>query len=145
MNKVLESCLKSVKEFGVGCRVGVVGSREFGDMGLVESFVENLFKLDLDVVFVSGGCRGVDRVGEDMCDKLGMRKDIMKYKGELGRSGGMVRNGELVSKCDVLVVFWDGKSSGSLDVYKRGMKMDGVKVYRVIYEEVGDLVQGSLF
>lgn len=144
MCQVLESCLDYVRVFGMGCRVGVVGSREFGDMEMVSSFVESLFGLGLDVVLVSGGCRGVDLVGEKIADDLGMRKDIMKYKGEYKQAGGMIRNGELVSRVDVLVVFWDGKSSGSLDVYNKGRKCSGVKVYRVV-EEVGDLVQGSLF
>lgn len=111
-------------------RIGIVGSREFKDLEKVREFVRGL---NNDDVVVSGGCRGVDRIGVEEGRKCGLKCVELKYKGEFGKSGGMVRNRELVMEIDRCVVFWDGSSRGSEDMIKL-CKVNGVKI-EIVREE----------
>jgi len=63
---------------------------------------------------VSGGAKGVDRIGEEWARKEGIpiKQFIPDWSG-LGKSAGYRRNVEMAEYADCLVAFWDGKSRGT--------------------------------
>ncbi len=66
-------------------------------------------------VVVSGGARGPDRVAERTARRLGYpeaRIHLPNWKLH-GRAAGMIRNKTIVDDSDGLILFWDGKSSGT--------------------------------
>lgn len=53
-------------------KIGVVGSRDFGDLSRVSRFVEQMFKLYPNLMIVSGGAKGVDRTAVNKAKELGV-------------------------------------------------------------------------
>ncbi len=91
--------------------VAIVGSREYPDLDGVRCFVQGLSP---NAVVVSGGARGVDRCAAHAARARGL--EVIEYLADwdrLGRRAGFVRNETIVKRCDSLVAFWDGASSGT--------------------------------
>lgn len=92
-------------------KYGIVGSRNFSDLGLVRRFVA---KLKDDDVVVSGGARGVDATAAKAARSRGIK--VVEYIPDwdkLGKSAGYIRNQKIVDDSEVLVAFWDGNSKGT--------------------------------
>jgi hypothetical protein len=88
-------------------------------------------QLPASVVVVSGGARGVDAVAEDAARSRGLPVVRLSASwSSLGRRAGMMRNGEIVARADVLVAFWDGASSGTADAIRRARR-EGIAVFVV--------------
>jgi predicted Rossmann fold nucleotide-binding protein DprA/Smf involved in DNA uptake len=91
--------------------VAIVGSRAFSDLESVRRFVQTL---PVGTVIVSGGARGVDRCAATAARDHGLR--VVEYLAQWdrwGRRAGFIRNQQIVQRCDRLVAFWDGSSSGT--------------------------------
>ena len=95
-------------------KLGIVGSRDFDD----EEFIFETIKLygikNIDLI-VSGGCKGPDLIAEKFAKEnnigtLIFKPDWKKY----GRAAGPIRNKSIIENSDELLVFWDGKSKGTL-------------------------------
>ena len=98
-------------------RVAIVGSRDFPKMGVVRAFVQSL---DLNVVVISGGARGVDTVAVEEARECGLEvEEINAEWDEIGRAAGPLRNTKIVDRADIVVAFWDGRSSGTRDTIKK--------------------------
>lgn len=100
-------------------KIGIIGSRSINDFTLIENKVNIIIKnKDLEynnIIIVSGGAKGVDSLAEMFAKKFNIATEIYipdwkKY----GRSAGMIRNGDIVKNSDIVIVFWDGVSKGSL-------------------------------
>lgn len=81
------------------------------------------------VEVVSGGARGVDRLGEEWARKedLPIKQFIPDWDG-IGKSAGYRRNVDMAEYADALVAIWDGQSRGTkhmIDIAKR----KGLSVY----------------
>ena len=111
-------------------RLAIVGSRDFGDSGLVRRFVD---RLRASTVVVSGGARGVDRVAVDAARLRDLGTEVFPADWDrFGRSAGIRRNADLVASVDGLVAFWDGSSPGTRDAIRRALDLGiWVRVYRV--------------
>lgn len=101
-------------------RVAIVGSRNFRNFDMVDTFVHSL---PSDAVIVSGGAIGVDRCAEYAAVKRGLavsihRADWIAYK----KRAGFVRNVDIVNDCDRVVAFWDGQSRGTKHTIDLAMK-----------------------
>ena len=114
----------------------IAGSRGFNDYELVENFMMDYLghligKIDIEVI--SGGCaRGADRLGERFAREhgLGLRVVRADWAGR-GLAAGPQRNEQMARMAGTLVAFWDGKSSGTRDMIRRGNKYcQVVKVVR---------------
>lgn len=92
--------------------LGIIGSRTFNDYEFLKTCL-NEYKDKADVV-VSGGAKGADSLGEKWANEMGIKKYILKpdWK-KFGRSAGFIRNRDIVSNSDLIIAFWDGKSSGT--------------------------------
>lgn len=102
---------------------GIVGSRDYPDMGQVRRYVRRLAKLRPDAVVVSGGARGVDTVAAEEAELAGLTVTVHRADWDLlGRAAGPERNARLVADVDGLTAFWDGKSAGTLDAIRQAIR-----------------------
>lgn len=97
---------------GVEVKVIIAGSREITDFTHVEVGMAEVNWSITEVV--SGGARGVDKLGEDWADLMGIpyRQFIPEWDAK-GKGAGYARNVEMATYADALVAFWDNNSSGT--------------------------------
>lgn len=97
-------------------RIIIAGSRGFTDYPRLRRCVDE-FIADHptdDVVIVSGGARGADRLGEQYAHERGYKLRIMRADWDrFGKSAGYRRNEQMALIADVLIAFWDGQSRGT--------------------------------
>lgn len=99
-------------------RVVICGGRDFNDYAFAE-FCLNwilLKKIEegYDIVVVSGGARGADKIGECWARSKGFEIDVHPADWDrYGKQAGYLRNVEMVDSCDGVVAFWDGESKGT--------------------------------
>lgn len=108
-------------------RVIIAGSRHITDADLLEASVEDS---DFDITeVVSGGAKGVDRLGEDYARQEGISITRFPARWERhGRSAGPIRNGEMAEYADALIAIWDGNSSGTRNMLTQAYRAD-LKMY----------------
>lgn len=125
-------------------RIIVAGGRNFDNYDLLSKtltdYVDKLEAWEVDrVLFMSGGARGADRLGEKFAESCGFPfrrfpADWDRY----GKSAGYIRNREMaiyaaeVGDHGVLFAFWDGESKGTKHMIDLAEKY-GVKTYVVKY------------
>lgn len=115
-------------------KVIIAGGREFADYDLLKRVCNHMLsvvKETSQVTIVSGGARGVDKMGERYAKEFGINLIIMNADWEKhGKSAGYKRNQEMANVSTHLIAFWDGKSRGTkhmIDIAKR----DGLKSHVV--------------
>ncbi len=97
----------------------VVGSRSFDDYNFMQQQLDYFLVNHKDIVIVSGGARGADRLAERYAKEHGYQLKIFYAKwDEYGKSAGYRRNEEMhqfISQFNKrgVVAFWDGESSGT--------------------------------
>lgn len=107
-------------------RVIVAGSRHYADYSQLRGVCDNLLadkSRTHRIVIVSGGAQGADSLGEDYARERGY--SLKRYSAQwdkYGRAAGPIRNAEMARNADALILFWNGKSSGS-----RNMKQEAEK------------------
>lgn len=87
------------------------GSYVCDDLSEVYDFVESL---PPDVTIISGGAVGVDSAARIASKAFNLK--YIEFPAEwkrYGTSAGFIRNYQVVSECDCVVAFWDGKSKGT--------------------------------
>jgi hypothetical protein len=115
-------------------RVVVTGSRGWTDRGRI---AERLAQVDLALpphsdapVIVVGynpekdSPKGVDRIAYQEAQKLGLIVEPHPARwDEHGKRAGFIRNEEMArAGADLCIAFWDGRSTGTLDMIVRAVK-----------------------
>lgn len=102
-------------------RVIVAGSRSVTDYAVVrQAIIDSGFSM---TKLVSGGARGVDRLGERFAQERGI--EVLRFDAQWTtrkRAAGPIRNERMGRAAEALVAIWDGLSPGTLhmiDVAKR--------------------------
>lgn len=93
-------------------KVIIAGSREIEDYDALVSTIEEA-GLEITEV-VSGGCRGVDYMGERWAGEHGI--PVRQFAADWvthGRMAGELRNREMAHYAEALILLWDGKSPGA--------------------------------
>ncbi|MBU8921738.1 MAG: DUF2493 domain-containing protein [Bacteroidales bacterium] len=120
-------------------RIAVVGSRNYKKRRIVEFTLSRLFAEGDELI--SGGAAGVDTWAADWADEHGYESTIFKAEWDLyGKAAGMLRNTDIVTSCDILIAFWDGKSKGTMDSYKKAQKQKKVTMLCVWKDDEGTSV-----
>lgn len=98
----------------------IAGTRTFNDFSLLEkevcSFVCRHYESENErITVICGMARGADSLGRQLAINnnwkvIEMPADWNKY----GKSAGYIRNAEMAKIADACIIFWDGKSKGSL-------------------------------
>jgi hypothetical protein len=112
-------------------RVIVAGSRGITDLSVVREALERSGFEVTEVV--SGGARGVDRLGEELAREMGLPCRVFPAEwSSHGRSAGVLRNRRMAEYADALVAVWDGRSRGTANMIREaGERGLAVYVHRV--------------
>lgn len=112
-------------------RVIIAGSRSFFDYHLLCAHADRMLSqvsMTHEIVIVSGGARGADRLGETYAKDKGYRVVIYPAKWDVyGKRAGYVRNEQMAKNADALIAFWDGESMGTRHMIDLAAKY-GLKV-----------------
>jgi hypothetical protein len=93
-------------------RTIIAGSRDIRDYRKVEQAVKNSGFILTEIV--SGGARGVDRLGELYGRNHNIPITLFIPDWEtIGKSAGFIRNRQMALQADCLIAVWDGKSKGT--------------------------------
>jgi hypothetical protein len=114
--------------------VVVAGSRGITDSDLVARAIQASGLAITEIV--SGGAKGVDRLGEEYADLhgLGVRQFIPNWR--TGRGAGMKNNSDMANYADALVAIWDGQSRGTKNMIDRMRTMN--KPVHVVLLQAGN-------
>ena len=98
-------------------KIAVVGSRTIADVSLDEHIGSEAEEI------VSGGAVGVDSCAAEYAKRKGLKltEFLPEYK-DYGRAAPIVRNKKIVDYADKVIVFWNGKSKGTLSVINYAKK-----------------------
>lgn len=114
--------------------IGIVGSREYPQLKLVEWFIHDLPK---GVTVISGGARGVDTAAAEHGRKCGL--DVVEYLPDLTGCNErheytqryFERNQKIVDGSDMIVAFTEKDNGGTWDTIKRAVRANKpVKIIR---------------
>ena len=106
----------------------VAGSRDFNDYNLAKIHINaciSRIREQYTLVFVSGGCRGADMLGERFAKENGFQ--IERYTADwdtYGKSAGPIRNKQMAEIADYVICFWDGKSQGTKSMVDFAKKLN---------------------
>lgn len=118
-------------------RVIIAGSRHYADYSQLRDVCDNLLADKCQthrIVIVSGGAQGADSLGENYARERGYA--LKRYPAQwdkYGRAAGPIRNAEMARNADALVLFWNGKSRGSLNMKQEAEKI-GLPVRTVMID-----------
>ena len=128
-------------------RVMICGSRTFNDYAMLSKHVlmalgeRNITFEDYNVIIISGKAKGADELGERFAREydLGVEEYPAKWndltvepcKIKYNKWGkpynclaGINRNTDMINVSDLIIMFHDGKSNGTLDDLNKCKKMD---------------------
>lgn len=91
-------------------RLAVIGSRRFSDAERMASALEP-YRAKM-AQLVSGGARGADRLAEEWAQAHGIETRIF-HPDRPSTSAYHRRNRLIAENCDLLLAFWDGRSTGT--------------------------------
>lgn len=98
-------------------KIVISGCRDFNNYDLAKQYIDfciNNIKKKYELVFLSGGCKGVDLLGEQYAKENGYDLEIYPANWEkYGKAAGPIRNKKMAEDCDYVICFWDGKSRGT--------------------------------
>ena len=98
-------------------KVLVAGSRSIDDLSIVTTAIEaSGFAVS---VVLSGGAKGVDRLGEQWAVEHGIPVEQIKPDWSKGRHAGLLANTELVEQAEAAVIVYDGESKGTKDTIRK--------------------------
>lgn len=137
-------------------KVIIAGSRGFNDFKFLcdkcDYLLQNKVKEGYKIAIISGKANGADTYGEKYAklrgydiiskpaewDNLDVERCVIKYNRynkPYNALAGSNRNNEMAIIADACVIFWDGKSPGSKDMYNICIKRNlPVRLYNMMEE-----------
>ena len=98
-------------------RVAVAGCRDYDNYKEAKEYIDfciSKISKKYTLIFVSGGCRGADALGERYAAENDFKTEIYPAAWEkYGRAAGPKRNKKIAEISDYIICFWDGKSKGT--------------------------------
>ena len=97
-------------------RIAVIGSRSITKIDL-KPHIQSCDEI------VSGGARGVDSCAAEYSQENNIKlTEFLPEYSRYGKAAPIIRNKQSVDYADEVLVFWDGKSKGTLSVIKYAEK-----------------------
>ena len=115
-------------------KIAIVGSRNFNDFDLMnkvvfQGYIEKNGLYAEDVMIISGGANGADKLAEKLAQLRGYKLVVFKADwNKYGKKAGMIRNQYIIESADVVFAFWDKKSSGTANSIQRSVSL-GKELY----------------
>ncbi len=109
-------------------RVVIAGCRNYNNYDEAKEYIDfciNEIREKYEIIFVSGGCRGSDSLGERYAEENGFK--IERYPAQwekYGRSAGPRRNEKMAQVSDYIICFWDGQSKGTKSMIEYAQKFE---------------------
>ena len=108
-------------------RIVVAGCRNYENYDEAKAYIEMCIReirKEYTLVFLSGGCRGADSLGERFALENGFHAEhyYANWK-QYGKSAGPRRNLLMASTCDFVICFWDGQSHGTASLISCAKKL----------------------
>ena len=119
-------------------KVGIVGSRSitFSEyvFSVLDFYLSRLLE-ENEVVIVSGGAIGIDRLGAQWAELRKLKTEIYlpDYK-QYGKSATFLRNQQIIDNSDYLIAITTG-SNGTADSIKRAVKKN-IPIKIIKYEKI---------
>ncbi len=108
-------------------KIVVAGCRDFADYETAKNYIDfciSEIKDSSEIIFISGGCKGADMLGERYAKENGYQIERHSAQWEkYGRAAGPMRNKEMAQCCDYAICFWDGKSKGTKSMIEYAKSM----------------------
>ena len=119
-------------------KIGIVGSRSIDSKEYVFSVLDFYLSRLLEeneVVIVSGGAIGIDRLGAQWAELRKLKTEIYlpDYK-QYGKSATFLRNQQIIDNSDYLIAITTG-SNGTADSIKRAVKKN-IPIKIIKYEKI---------
>lgn len=98
-------------------KVVVAGCRDYNNYTEAKQYIDfciSKIRKEFTLIFISGGCRGSDLLGERYASENHFK--IERYPAnweKYGRSAGPKRNKLMVDNSDYIIAFWDYRSRGT--------------------------------
>ena len=106
-------------------KIAIVGSRNIEEIN-----IEKYLPKECDEI-ISGGALGVDRCAAVYAWEQGIKlTEFYPIYQKYGRGAPILRNRQIVEYADEILIFWDGKSKGTLSVIRYCEKMR--KPYHIV-------------
>ena len=115
-------------------KIAIVGSRNFNDFDLMnrvvfQDYIEKNGLYAEDVMIISGGANGADKLAEKLAQLRGYKLVVFKADwNKYGKKAGIIRNQYIVESADVVFAFWNKKSSGTANSIQRAINL-GKELY----------------
>lgn len=105
-------------------RIIIAGGRDFSNYNLLKETVNKfLSNYNDEPCIICGKAKGADTLGEKFAKEQGYKIRYFPADwGAYGKAAGFVRNIEMAENADVLIAFWDGKSSGTKHMIETAKK-----------------------
>lgn len=92
-------------------RIAIIGSRTFANTKLLAKIMEEY--VGRATLIVSGGADGADKMGARWARKNGIPTRVFEPDHKKYKHAYHHRNRLIVENCDLVVAFWDGRSTGT--------------------------------
>lgn len=103
-------------------RTIIAGSREVTDYAIVAKAMQ--FHAEEVTEVVSGGCRGVDALGEEWARNHSIAVKVFPADWNAhGKAAGPIRNRKMAAYAEELVAIWDGKSRGTANMIDEAKRL----------------------
>lgn len=119
-------------------RCVIAGGRKITDVEVVIDAILRSGWADQITEVVCGDAEGVDSIGNDWADAMGIPvKHFPVTKEEwrrLGKKAGPLRNNAMAAYADALILVWDGQSDGSRSMRTAAIKAR-IRIRSYIYRD----------
>ena len=122
-----------------GIRVAVVGSRNFSSYNFAKKefdYIRDEYQSknkEFSLIVSGGASSGGDLYAERISAEERIPKRIYKADWDyFGKKAGMYRNPSIVLNADVVIAFWDGKSSGTKNAIETFKKYKGEEHLHIV-------------
>lgn len=100
----------------------IAGSRDFHNFELLEKevlyFIKHYRKENEIIEIISGNARGADKLGEQFARKYNLKTYLMPADWKTyGKSAGYKRNQDMAAIATHCIIFWNGISPGSKNMF----------------------------
>lgn len=109
-------------------KLAIIGSRDFTDYDLLSRELKQ-YKDKITRV-ISGGAKGADTLGERWAKENNIPIQIfLPDWNKHGKGAGLLRNHDIIKNSNIVIAFWDGKSTGTKQaleltlIYKKPKKI----------------------
>ena len=98
-------------------KIVIAGCRNYNNYDEAKEYIDlyiSKIRQKHNLVFISGGCRGADMLGERYATENGFK--IERYPADWdtnGKKAGPMRNKQMAENCDFVICFWDRQSKGT--------------------------------